>query len=205
MELTLKKKPQAAKAPKLPAKTFINLAQKESQKKNVVTLVAGAAGILAVSLAVAKFGVLDQFARLDAAEANYNQVHEQYVAIQREVEDYPNVEKRYRTYSRKWMEDSQNDGLVTVDRTLILDMMEAYLRTQGTVVSFNIKDTVMVANMSGMNLRQISAMLTQVEAQPIVSAATLNLASTENKDDPDAILDFTLTIALQPIQEETEE
>lgn len=205
MELTLKKKPQAAKAPKLPAKTFINLAQKESQKKNVVTLVAGAAGILAVSLAVAKFGVLDQFARLDAAEANYNQVHEQYLAIQREVEDYPNVEKRYRTYSRKWMEDSQNDGLVTVDRTLILDMMEAYLRTQGTVVSFNIKDTVMVANMSGMNLRQISAMLTQVEAQPIVSAATLNLASTENKDDPDALLDFTLTIALQPIQEETEE
>lgn len=205
MELTLKKKPQAAKAPKLPTKTFINLAQKESQKKNVATVALGAAGILVVSLAVAKFGVIDQFARLDAAEAAYNQVHEQYVAVQREVEDYPNVEKRYRTYSRKWMEDSQNDGLVTVDRTQILDMMERYLRTQGTVVSFNIKDTVMVANMSGMNLRQISAMLTQVEAQPIVSAATLNLASTENKDDPDALLDFTLTIALQPIQEETVE
>ena len=205
MELTLTKKPQAAKAPKLPTKTFINLAQKESQKKNVATVALGAAGILVVSLAVAKFGVIDQFDRLDAAEQAYNQVHEQYLAVQREVEDYPNVEKRYRTYSRKWMEDSQNDGLVTVDRTLILDMMERYLRTQGTVVSFNIKDTVMVANMSGMNLRQISAMLTQVEAQPIVSAATLNLASTENKDDPDALLDFTLTIALQPIQEETEE
>lgn len=205
MELTLKKKPQAAKAPKLPTKTFINLAQKESQKKNVATVALGAAGILAVSLAVAKFGVIDQFARLDAAEQAYNQVHEQYLAVQREVEDYPNVEKRYRTYSRKWMEDSQNDGLVTVDRTLILDMMEQYLRTQGTVVSFNIKDTVMVANMSGMNLRQISAMLAKVEEQPIVAAATLNLASTENKDDPDALLDFTLTIALQPIQEETEE
>ena len=32
MELTLKKNPQAQKTIKLPTKTFINLAQKESQK-----------------------------------------------------------------------------------------------------------------------------------------------------------------------------
>lgn len=204
MELTLKKNPQAAKAPKLPTKTYINLAQKESQKKNIVTIAAGGAIILAMSLAVAKFGVIDQYARLDAAEAAYNQVHQQYEITQQAVEDYPNVEKRYRTYSRKWMEDSENDGLVTVDRTLVLDMMEGYLRSQGTVNSVSIKDTVMVVNMSGMNLRDISAMLGKVEQQPIVAAATLNLASTETKDDPDAILDFTLTIALQPIQEETE-
>lgn len=206
MELTLKKKtPQAAKAMKLPTKTFINLAQKESQKKNVVTLAVGGAAILVLSLAVAKFGVADQFARLDAAENAYNKVHEQYVLTQREVEDYPNVEKRYRTYSRKWMEDSENDGLVTVDRTQILDMMESDLRSRGTVNSLSIKDTTMVVNMSGMNLREISAMLGKVEQQPIVASATLNLASTENKDDPDALLDFTLTIALQPVQEETEE
>ncbi len=205
MELTLKKNPQAAKTMKLPEKTFINLAQKESQKKNVATLVLGAAMILAVSLAVAKFGVIDQYARLGAAENAYNLVHEQYVLTQQAVEDYPNVEKRYRTYSRKWMENSENDGLVTVDRTLVLDMMETYLRSQGTVESLSIRDTVMVVKMSGMNLRDISAMLGRVEQQPIVAAATLNLASTENKDEPDAILDFTLTIALQPIQEETEE
>ena len=205
MELTLKKNSQATKAIKLPTKTFINLAQKESQKKNVATIAVGGVAILVVSLAVAKFGVIDQYARLDAAEAAYNQVHAQYVLTQQEVEDYPNVEKRYRTYSRKWMEDSENDGLVTVDRTLVLDMMEQYLRSQGTVNSLSIQNTVMVVNMSGMNLRDISAMLGKVEQQPIVASATLNLASTENKDDPDAILDFTLTIALQPIQEETEE
>ena len=101
MELTLKKNPQAQKTIKLPSKTFINLAQKESQKKNVVTIAVGGVAILVVSLAVAKFGVIDQYARLDAAEAAYNQVHAQYVLTQQEVEDYPNVEKRYRTYSRK--------------------------------------------------------------------------------------------------------
>lgn len=203
MNATVEKK--TAKAMKLPSKTFVNLAQKESKKKNVLTLAGGIAAILAVSLSVAKFGVIDQFARLDQAEGAYNQVHEQYLQMEQAVADYPKVEEKYRTYSRKWMENSEEDGLVTVDRSLVLDLMEAYLRSQGTVNSMSVTGTVMTVKMSGMNLRDISAMLGRVEQQPIVASAALNIASTEDKNDPEALLDFTLTIALQPIEEETEE
>lgn len=205
MNQTETKKTAGPKAIKLPSKTFVNLAQKESKKKSVLTLVLGGVLILAVSLSVAKFGVIDQFARLDQAEAAYNLVHEQYLQMERAVADYPKVEQRYRTYSRKWMENSAEDGLVTVDRTLVLDMTERYLRTQGTVESMSITGTVMTVKMSGMNLRQVSAMLGQVEKQPIVASAALNIASTEDKNDPEALLEFTLTIALQPIEEEAEE
>ena len=112
------------KAIRLPSKTFVNLAQKESKKKSLLTLVLGVALILAVSFCVAKFGVIDQFARLDRAEGAYNQVHRQYLQVEQAVADYPKVEQRYRTYSRKWMENSAEDGLITVDRTLVLDMTE---------------------------------------------------------------------------------
>lgn len=203
MNATVEKK--TAKAMKLPSKTFVNLAQKESKKKNVLTLAGGIAAILAVSLSVAKFGVIDQFARLDQAEGAYNQVHEQYLQMEQAVADYPKVEEKYRTYSRKWMENSEEDGLVTVDRSLVLDLMETYLRSQGTVNSMSVTGTVMTVKMSGMNLRDVSAMLGRVEQQPIVASAALNIASTEDKNDPEALLDFTLTIALQPIEEETEE
>ena len=202
MNATVEKK--TAKAMKLPSKTFVNLAQKESKKKNVLTLAGGIAAILAVSLSVAKFGVIDQFARLDKAESAYNQVHQQYLQMERAVADYPKVEEKYRTYSRKWMENSEEDGLVTVDRSLVLDMMEEFLRSQGVVNSMSVTGTVMTVSMSGMNLREVSAMLGRVEQQPIVASAALNIASTEDKNDPEALLDFTLTVALQPIEEETE-
>ena len=62
------RKTAGPKAIKLPSKTFVNLAQRESKKKSLLTLVLGGALILAVSFSVAKFGVVDQFARLDRAE-----------------------------------------------------------------------------------------------------------------------------------------
>ena len=38
-----------------------------------------------------------------------------------------------------------------------------------------------------------------------VASAALNIASTEDKNDPEALLEFTMTVALQPIEEEAEE
>jgi len=46
MNATVEKK--TAKAMKLPSKTFVNLAQKESRKKNVLTIAVGAAAILSI-------------------------------------------------------------------------------------------------------------------------------------------------------------
>lgn len=195
------KKKAAPKGKKLPSKTYINLAQKESRKKDVVTSVLGLVLILIVAGCVAKFGVIDQLERLDRAEREYNATHDQYLIMQQAVADYPAVEEKYRTYSRKWMEDSAEEGLVTVDRTEVLTMVEKYLRTQGTVKSLSIQGTVMVVNMSDMNLRQISAMLAKVEQQPLVARALLNVASSEDQETTE-ILDFTVTIALQPVEEE---
>ena len=198
-----KEKKASPKGMKLPSKTYINLAQKESKKQGVVTSVLGLILIAILAGCVAKFGVIDQFARQNRAEAEYNATHSQYLMVQQAVADYPKVEERYRTYSRKWMENSADDGLVTVDRTEALDLVEQYLRSVGTVNSISIKGTVMVANMSGMNLQQISAMLARVEQQPIVASAALNIASTEDQTE-ESMLDFTLTITLQPVEEEAE-
>ena len=205
MNITKEKKKAAPKGMKLPSKTYINLAQKESRKKDVVASVLGLVLILivagCVAKSVAKFGVIDQLERLDRAERDYNATHDQYLMMQQAVADYPAVEEKYRTYSRKWMEDSAEEGLVTVDRTEVLTMVEKYLRTQGTVKSLSIQGTVMVVNMSDMNLRQISAMLAKVEQQPLVAKALLNVASSEDQETTE-ILDFTVTIALQPVEEE---
>lgn len=194
---------KAPKALKIPTKTTINLAQKESKKKDVLTVAVGTVLIAALAGSIAKFGVLDQLARLNAAEAAYNQVHAQYLQTQQAVADYPEVEARYRTYSRKWMNVGDQNGLAKVDRLDVLDLVERRMMPRGQVNSVSLRDSVMVVSMSGMNLRQISEMVELVRADPIVESAALNLASTE-QDSTEALMDFTLTIALEPAEEAAE-
>lgn len=193
---------KASNAMKLPTKTRINLAKRESRKKDMITLGVGIVLIAGLSAAVAKFAVVDQLDRLSQAEGAYNAVHVQYVAMQQAVADYPNVEERYRTYSRSWMLSGDTNGLARVDRADVLDLVEARLLPYGRINTLSLRDSVMVVSMSGMNLSQISAMFEQLQTEKIVASASLNMASTEEKDDPNALLDFTITIALQPEQEE---
>ena len=193
---------KASNAMKLPTKTRINLAKRESRKKDMITLGVGIVLIAGLSAAVAKFAVIDQLDRLSQAEGAYNAVHVQYVAMQQAVADYPNVEERYRTYSRSWMLSGDTNGLVRVDRADVLDLVEARLLPYGRINTLSLRDSVMVVSMSGMNLSQISAMFERLQTEKIVASASLNMASTEEKDDPNALLDFTITIALQPEQEE---
>lgn len=193
---------KASNAMKLPTKTRINLAKRESRKKDMITLGIGIVLIAGLSAAVAKFAVIDQLDRLSQAEGAYNAVHVQYVAMQQAVADYPNVEERYRTYSRSWMLSGDTNGLARVDRADVLDLVEARLLPYGRINTLSLRDSVMVVSMSGMNLSQISAMFERLQTEKIVASASLNMASTEEKDDPNALLDFTITIALQPEQEE---
>ena len=193
---------KASNAMKLPTKTRINLAKRESRKKDMITLGVGLVLIAGLSAAVAKFAVIDQLDRLSQAEGAYNAVHVQYVAMQQAVADYPNVEERYRTYSRSWMLSGDTNGLARVDRADVLDLVEARLLPHGRINTLSLRDSVMVVSMSGMNLSQISAMFERLQTEKIVASASLNMASTEEKDDPNALLDFTITIALQPEQEE---
>ena len=168
----------------------------------MITLGVGIVLIAGLSAAVAKFAVIDQLDRLSQAEGAYNAVHVQYVAMQQAVADYPNVEERYRTYSRSWMLSGDTNGLARVDRADVLDLVEARLLPYGRINTLSLRDSVMVVSMSGMNLSQISAMFERLQTEKIVASASLNMASTEEKDDPNALLDFTITIALQPEQEE---
>ena len=180
----------------------MSTAVKTNKASNAMKLPTGIVLIAGLSAAVAKFAVIDQLERLSQAEGAYNAVHVQYVAMQQAVADYPNVEERYRTYSRSWMLSGDTNGLARVDRADVLDLVEARLLPYGRINTLSLRDSVMVVSMSGMNLSQISAMFERLQTEKIVASASLNMASTEEKDDPNALLDFTITIALQPEQEE---
>ncbi len=195
MNITLDHK-KTQRAVKLPTKTHINLAKRESKKRDATTLGVGAAIIIVLVILVAKFGVYDQFARLQRAEDAYNTVHQQYAEMEESLADYPQVLERYRTYARAWMEQSDENGFVQVDRMEILDLLENYMIPYGTLNSFTIQDSAVVVSMSGMNLQEISNMFARLQSRPIVKGVSLDLASTEETS-KNADLDFSVTIELK--------
>lgn len=187
-----------AKAVKIPTKRTVNLAKHESHKKDLTTLITGGFLILVVCILVAKFGVIDQFNRLNEAETAYNDAHNQNLELQQQLEPYPEVEQEYRTYSRKWMKTDSSIA-VAVDRSDVLNMLETQLMSNGTMRSFLVENNTVIANMSGMNLEEISIMFAELQRQPIVKYATLTIASTEASSDVD--VDFSITITLQSEEE----
>ncbi len=188
-----KNAPAAQKAVRCPTKRSVNLAKRPPRTRSALTLVLGVVLIAALSLAVAKFAVLDQLARQRAAEQQYQSVHAQYAEMQSALENYDAVEQEYRTYSRSWMIE-ENGSFVDVDRMDVLALVEQELMARGEVRSLVAQQNTLVVNMAGMSLAEVSAMLESVQRQPIVAGASLNLASTA---DEDGLLEFSVTIVLQ--------
>ena len=183
------------KTVKCPTKRTINLAKREGESRSAATLAVGAVLIALLSFGVAKFGVIDQLARQHEAERAYEAVHARYVQMQSALASYPEVEEEYHTYSRKWMQ-TEDAGFVSVDRLEVLDLLEQSLMPCGEIRSVSVQGSMMVVSMSGMNLEQISAMIERMQKQEIVSGATLNMASTTDKEQTDN-LDFSITISLK--------
>ncbi len=189
------------KAAAYPTKQTINLAKKESHKQSLMTLSIGIAAIAVLAFCVTKFAVIDQFARQNEAAKAYGEVHSQYTEMEDKLSDYSQVEQEYHTYSKNWMTDGETG--VSIDRMDVLDLIEKKMMTCGTVDSVNIEENTVIVNMSGMNLKQISSMFTDIQKQDIVESAKLTLAQTAKSSDE--TLEFSVTITLTHTEEEEEE
>ena len=201
-----KKEPSKSKKSKhtrvhYPKKVGINLNMRENRTREAVTVAIGSIAILAVAGVVAKFGVIDQFQRLSDAQNQYEAVHRQYMEVEATLENYDRVLAEYRTYSTDWMHvsvDSKSKNLAlyeAVDRQKVLDLVEKFMMSEGTVNSIYVKDNTMRVDMSGMSLDQISAMFQRISESPIVKDVDLDVAESEQEYSA-SILNFTMTITL---------
>lgn len=189
---------------RVPKKTRINLAKKEKKTASLYTLIIGMTVIAVLVFCTAKFGVIDQYNRLNRAEAEYNSIHVQYVATNDEIASYDAVMAEYRKYSRDWMINDDTGKFVAVDRTEMLDLIERDLMSKGTVNKVSIYGEQALIEMSGMTLKEISEMFMVVQEEPIVWSATLNIAATEEEQATASILNFSITIVFQNEAEEAE-
>ena len=122
----MKKGPSEAgrKTLKCPHKQGINLNMREQKGNPRLTLLVGCLAIVILAGCVAKFGVIDQYRRLDAAQAAYASVHTEYTQMQELLKGYDRLLMEYRTYSMEWATDGSEDNGTLVDRQKALDLLE---------------------------------------------------------------------------------
>lgn len=191
----------ARKMIKCPQKTGINLNLQEDRQRDRRTLLIGILAIAALVTVVVNFGVLQQYRRLDKAQAAYDRVHTQYVSAQEALSDYDRVLLEYRTYSMDWMTAACSEDIpAAVDRQAALDLLEQEMLSHGSLTALQITQNTMNVDMSGMTLDQISAMFARLRLSPIVDSVSLSVASTE-EGKAATIMDFTVRIELRQPEE----
>ena len=191
----------ARKMIKCPQKTGINLNLQEDRQRDRRTLLIGILAIAALVTVVVNFGVLQQYRRLDKAQAAYDRVHTQYVSAQEALADYDRVLLEYRTYSMDWMTAAGREDIpAAVDRQAALDLLEQEMLSHGSLTALQITQNTMNVDMSGMTLDQISAMFARLRLSPIVDSVSLSVASTE-EGKAATIMDFTVRIELRQPEE----
>lgn len=191
----------ARKMIKCPQKTGINLNLQEDRQRDRRTLLIGILAIAALVTVVVNFGVLQQYRRLDKAQAAYDRVHTQYVSAQEALSDYDRVLLEYRTYSMDWMTAAGSEDIpAAVDRQAALDLLEQEMLSHGSLTALQITQNTMNVDMSSMTLDQISAMFARLRLSPIVDSVSLSVASTE-EGKAATIMDFTVRIELRQPEE----
>lgn len=201
MKLTdLRKSFGGGRQNKYPTKTAINMAACGKERATGKTLALGVAVILVLVVLVVKFCVYDQYARLDRAESAYNSIEQQNQELLDKVGDYDDILLEYRAYSMNFVSDSEDESFVGVDRKEVLDLIESVMMDHGDVHSIEIYDDTAKVSMDGMNLEEISRMITTLKTSPIVSDAQLNIAQTEENKSA-SVLNFSVTIYLQQEEE----
>lgn len=178
------KKKTGKKAGRYYNKKGINLIQNEEKKRHLLlTIIAALLVVVLLELGL-KYGVLDLYSKLSAAQEQYDNMHVKYVAAQNELRDYDDVLLEYRTYSRDWMEKDTSGKYVSVDRRDVLDLIESKMMKKGQIQNVSVVGTDVNVDMTGMNLTQISQMCAELETSPIVESAVLTSAGTMKTERP---------------------
>ncbi len=201
MKLTdLRKNLGGGRQNKYPSKTAINMAACGKERATGKTLAIGVALIIILVVLVVKFCVYDQYARLDRAESAYSSIEQQNQELLDKVGDYDDILLEYRAYSMNFVSDSEDESYVSVDRKEVLDLIESRMMNRGDVLSIEIYGGTAKVSMDGMNLEEISRMISNLKQSPIVSGAQLNIAQTEENKSA-SVLSFSVTIYLQQEEE----
>ena len=130
--------------------------------------------LVIIGLVFWKYGFSDQLAQKTAAYDNLATKQEQLVAVNARLAGYDELYQKYSRYSFGLMNKNEAN---MVDRGQILQLVETIVAPAASVSNLSISGNELTMNVSGITLEQASAIVNQLEANPIVSYTSIGSAT----------------------------
>jgi hypothetical protein len=162
----------------LPSKTTMNMYQplaRNGAKSPTTLILLGVLGAL-VLVAFIKFGVLDQFARVNAARASLEQTQARLSEIESQLVGVDAMEEEYAKYSNNYL-----NAAVTDDD--VLSLTETYVKPYATVSAINLSQGVLTYSLSNTTLDVVGDIASSVNGYPLVESVSVSTAKSDGKTD----------------------
>jgi Tfp pilus assembly protein PilN len=181
------------KTSKWPEKKSINFISDEQSKNNKKAIVLFCIFLLLL-VPFTYFGVIKQIAKVNTAQAQYNQVQEQIAALNAQTADYNDVKTKYDAAVGSFLTD---DEKVCTDRMKIFKMIEEDIIPSASIQSIAITGSQVTVQTGTTNLAAVSSMIVTLQSDKRNQYVTVTTTSDATSSSTDAVIaTFEITYAV---------
>lgn len=160
------------------AKVTMNFARHKSEF-NPVKVGVIALAIILVTLLFTKFAILDPLQQKTDALAELSAKQDQMDILNAKLAGCDELQALYGRYSYGWMTENETN---LVERMDIVRLLETKILPRARIEDFTISGNVLTVNLEGITLKQTSSLVTTLEADPLVTSATVYKASNDDAE-----------------------
>ena len=182
-----------------PEKRDINLAMREQPKHSPVKIAVGTLVVVLALLAVGKAAVWNVLDQVNAAQAAADQAESDLAQLRQRTEKYPEVQEEYQNYT---LASSTMTG--AVDPMDCLDLIKSHLVDRSQVESYAVADGLITVQMSGVTLREVSAIYADLMASDLVENVQVYTAATKEDSGERVTAAMTIQLAAETTDTTTE-
>ena len=187
---------------KLPAKTKMNLAQKDREEVDLAQVIPITIALIAFVFLFSRIGVIDRLNKINEMSNENEALRNKIEELDKKLADYDEVKEKYRRYSTNFLNE---DELALVGRLDIIHMLEECVGDLGYVSGISIKNNNIVFGVQAKNLDDIGIIKKNIEEyDDTVIFVYVNTANKNDNHADDATL-VTASISITVQVPENEE
>ncbi len=161
---------------KLPVKKSVNFAHLGEKKINWLIAIPGILIIIVLACLLSKVSIYDRYQKLSELKKQRNELQTEQAALYDAVNSYGDIEAEFAHYT---YDSFTSDELNMLDRARLLKLIDEQLLAKAYLSSWSVSGNMMVVNITGVTLEEVSAISKTLETLPEVSFCMVSNARTQ--------------------------
>lgn len=161
----------------VPEKRTLNLVIREKQSIDPKKWIPGILAVLLLAALFGKFAVADRYAKLEKAENELAAMQQKLDDTRAAYADYDEVQEQYNMYNYTGYDKT------LADRLDIIDLLERKVFPACDVTSLAISGKTVSMSLENLDLSQVSSLIADLEAEPLVDRVYVPTASHGNEQE----------------------